>query len=377
MDPQLAAQPSKFERFGLYHLNQFPRTGTQGDAFSPRDEELTRQVNRISAWGIFWSGLVGLIFVFPMIYVDIRFANDAPWIHYGWVIGVMTVGTIIEFYCIFYISLKAVHEVSELMRLENVMHPSLEEGIFGVKNILARTALEIDDPKLRILGIDPFKQISKRNLFVIGLLYKGKIIVTNLALKAILRLFVGTALFGIPILYVAIPVEMFWNGLVIFKVIHEARLRLFGYALANRIADSIEKEGYLDILSPSAKSGCLRAIGNAVVMTQNYHPNMVVLLLRFQTLLGIDVEDRYDDWLPFIETLNEVGDKERNFLLDLLTVAAAFDGKLSKSEKEHLNEAYQQDAGIYLKRLKDLTAYLKCGKINSALTLCRLDFIKG
>ena len=377
MDPQLTAKPSKFERFGLYHLSQFSRAGKAGDAFNLSDEELTCQVNRISTWGIALSCLVGLIFVFPMIYVDVRFANDAPWIHYSWVVGAMAIGTLIEFYCIFYISLKAVHQVSELIHLENAMHESLEDGIFGVKNILARTALEIDDPKLKILGIDPFKRISKKNLLVLGMLYKGKIIVTNLALKAILRLTVGSAILGIPILYVAIPVEMFWNGLVILKVIREARLRLFGYALANKIADSVTREGYLDILSPEAKKGCLRAIGNAVVMTQNYHPNMVILLLRFQSLLQIHEEDGYDDWLPFLKTLNEVSEQERNFLLDLLTVAAAFDGKLSRIEKEHLNEAYQQDAELYLQRLKNLTDDLKCGKLNSALALCQLDFIKG
>jgi hypothetical protein len=246
-----------------------------------------------------------------------------------------------------------------------------------VKNILARTALEIRDPELKILGVDPFQRISKKNLFVLGLLYKGKIIVTNLTLKAILRLSVGSAIMGISILYVAIPVEMFWNGLVILKVIREARLRLFGFALANKIADSVEKDGNLGILSPAARKGCLRAIGNAVVMTQNYHPNMIILLLRFRDLLQIDEEDRYDDWQLFLETLGEVTADERNFLLDLLTVAAAFDGKLSTVEKEHLNEAYQQDAGLYLKRLRDLTGHLKSGRLNAALSLCQLDFIKG
>lgn len=377
MDPQLTAQPSRFERFGLHHLNRFPRSGSAGRAFSLPDGELNHHVNRISAWGVTLSCLVGLIFVFPMIYVDLLFEKSSVWIHYGWVIGVMTVGTLIEFYLIFYISLKSVHKVSKLIHLEQLMHGSLEDGIFGVKNILARTALEIQDPELKILGVDPFKRISKKNLFVLGLLYKGKIIVTNLLLKAILRLTVGSTIMGISILYVAIPVEMFWNGLVILKVIREARLRLFGYALANKIADSVEKEGNLAVLSPAARKGCLRAIGNAVVMTQNYHPNMIILLLRFRDLLQIDQEDRYDDWQLFLDTLVEVTEKERNFLLDLLTVAAAFDGKLSSIEKEHLNEAYQQDAGLYLKRLRDLTSHLKSGRLNSALSLCQLDFIKG
>ena len=377
MNPQSAAKPSRFERFGLYYLNVFDRYRTDQSAFGLTDLDLARRVSRITAKGISLSSLVGLLCVFPIIYVDIRFADASAWVHYGWVVGVTLVATAIEFYYLFYISLKCVHEVSELVHLQDVTHESLQDGIFGVKNILARTALEIPDPELRLLGIDPFKRISKKNLFVLGLLYKGKIIVTNLALKYGLRFTVGTRLLGVPILYAALPVEMFWNSVVIRKVIHEARLRLFGFALANKIAEAVESGGYLEALSPIAKKGCLRAIGNAVVMTQNYHPNMVILLLRFQDLLGIEDEDRYDDWQLFLDTLREVNESERNFLLDLLTVASAFDGKLSAIEKEHLREAYQEDSDLYLKRLKDLTRHMKHGRLNAALVLCQLDFIKG
>ena len=377
MNPLSAAKPSRFERFGLHYLNLFERYQTDRDAFELSDEELAQQVSRISAKGIFLSSLVGLICVFPMIYVDVHLANASVWVHYGWMIGVLLVATAIEFYFLFYISLKAVHKVSELIHMHDLSHESLQDGIFGVKNILARTALEIPDPELQILGIDPFKRISKQNLFVLGLLYKGKIIVTNFALKFGLKFTVGNSLLGIPILYAALPVEMFWNSVVIRKVIHEARLRLFGYALANRIADTVSAGGYVAALSPLAKKGCLRAIGNAVVMTQNYHPNMIILLLRFQDLLGIDEEDRYDDWQLFLDTLRQVDERERNFLLDLLTVAAAFDGKLSAIEKKHLKEAYQDDAHLYLQRLRDLTSHLKHGRLNAALSLCQLDFVKG
>ncbi len=285
--------------------------------------------------------------------------------------------TLIEFYLLFYISLRCVHKVSELIHMEEYVHDSLYEGVFGVRNLLARAALEIPDPELKLLGIDPFKIISRKNLIVLGLLYKAKIIVTNFLLKFGLKMTVGSKLFGISILYVALPVEMFWNGVVIRKVIHEARLRLFGHALANRIAEDAANGPFLRQLSPIARKGCLRAIGNAVVITRNYHPNMVILLLRFQDLLGIEEEDRYDDWNLFLETLRQVSPPERNFLLDLLTVAAAFDGKLSTIEKQHVREAYQQDAPLYLGRLDHLIDHLKHGRLNAALALCQLDFTKG
>lgn len=377
MNSPSVAKPSRFERFGLYYLDLFDRREKSELIIDLSDEELARQVGGISARGAFWSCLVGLVCVFPIIYVDLYFTSSSTLIRYGWLGMVTVVATAIEFYYLFYISLKAVHQVSKLINMQDAVACSHHDGIFGVKNILARTALEIPDPELKILGIDPFQRISKKNLFVLGLLYKGKIIVTNLLLKFGLRATVGNRLLGIPILYAAIPVEMFWNAMVIRKVIHEARLRLFGYVLAGRIADAVKADGYLPKLSPLAKKGCLRAIGNAVVMTQNYHPNMIILLLRFQELLEIGEPDQYDDWQLFLNTLREVSQPERNFLLDVLTVAAAFDGKLSPIEKEHLQEAYQEDSGLYMKRLVDLTNHLKHGRLNAALSICQLDFIKG
>jgi len=123
--------------------------------------------------------------------------------------------------------------------------------------------------------------------------------------------------------------------------------------------------------------GCLRAIGNAVVMTKNYHPNMIILLFRFQQMLHITKENKYDDRNLFLETLNTVSEKERNFLLDLFTVSAAFDGKLSDLEEENLKTVYGKDYGIYYPRLVKLTACLKEGKLNEALSLCKLDFVVG
>ena len=187
----------------------------------------------------------------------------------------------------------------------------------------------------------------------------------------------GNELFGIPILYAALPVECFWNGVVIKRVVREARLRLFGFALANEIAKNVMKDHLIQQLSPLAKTGCLRAIGNAVVMAQNYHPNMIILLIRFQSALQINPEDKLDDWDLFIETLQSVSEKERNLMLDIFTVAAAFDGKLSSLEADSLKLVYGDDYDLYHPRLKQLTIYLKEGRLNAALSLCKLDFVIG
>lgn len=371
------AKPSRLERFGLFYLNLFKRLDSDHSVFDLTDAQLAKRIKRITLKGIILSSIVGIVCVFPTIWVDVYFENKPWYVYYGWVTVVTILSIAIEFYLLFIIALKAVYEVSELINMHATEEELVQHEVFGVKNILARTALELPDPELKILGIDPFKRISKKNLFVLGLLYKAKILLTNLVVKYGLRFIAGKTIFGVSILYEALFVEAFWNGVVIIRVIKEARLRLFGFALANKIALDTLKENELQQLSTLAKVGCLRAIGNAVVMTKNYHPNMIILLFRFQQMLHITKENKYDDWNLFLETLNTVSEKERNFLLDLFTVSAAFDGKLSDLEAGNLKTVYGKDYGIYYPRLVKLTACLKEGKLNEALSLCKLDFVVG
>lgn len=361
----------------MYYLQLFRRIDSDHSVFDIPDDELARRIRRISIKGMLLSSLIGLACVFPTVWVDLYFENSPPLVHYGWVALVTVVSIAIEFYVLFIIALKAVYEVSELINMHATESELTGNTIFSVQNILSRTALELPDPELKILGIDPFKRISKKNLLVLGIIYKAKIFLTNVSLKYLLRFTIGKFVFGISVLYVALPVECFWNSVVLRRVVKEARLRLFGFALASRIAKEVINDHLLPQLSPLAQTGCLRAIGNAVVMSKNYHPNMMVLLIRFQQLLLIDEENKYDDWDLFLDTLQRVSDEERNFLLDLFTVSAAFDGRLSQLEMESLQEVYGEHYAVYQPRLQQLTHCLKNGKLNEALTLCRLDFRAG
>lgn len=370
-------KPSLLERFGLYYLNFFRKIDADLSVFNHTDAELTKRVNYITLKGIILSSLIGIICVFPTVWVDVYFAEASFWVHYGWVAGITVISIAIELYVLFIIALKAVYEVSEVVNMHATESEFEKDGLFSVKNILARTALELPDPELKIMGIDPFKRISKKNLLVLGLLYKAKIFVTNVVLKYGLIFLVGKTIFGVSILYEAILVECFWNSVVIRKVVKEARLRLFGFALANKIGENVLQDKCLEELSPNAQRGCLRAIGNAVVMAQNYHPNMVILLVRFQQILKISEPDKFDDWNMFLETLQQVSEKERYFLLDLFTVSAAFDGKLSALETENLRDVYGKDYATYQPRLVRLTQELTNGKLNAALEECKLDFKAG
>ena len=397
------------ERFGVYYLDLFQKKDLTHRAFDLTDKELARRVNRISLRGVVLSALVGAICVWPTVYVAVLKQNS-PW--YGQLIPTgltMLVSIGVEFYLLFVIALKAVHGVSELINMRGLAGKTgagaeaagkmtagaaadqaaletkdfLESGPFSITNILSRAALELHDPELHILGIDPFKRVSKKNLLLLGLLYKVKIMLTNFIAKFLLLHTVGTMVGaglvagGISINYIAVPVECFWNGVVILRVIREARLRLFGFALCHEVADHILKEGALHRLSEEARIGCLRSIGNAVVLARNYHPNMIVLLLRFQHLLHMKKEHRYDDWSLFLETLRKVDEKERLFLLNLFTIAAAFDGRISRMEMDNMKDAYGQYYEQYQPRLLQLTEDLRNGRLNAAAALCKVDFTAG
>jgi hypothetical protein len=365
------------ERFGVYYLNLFRKKGLTHHVFDFSDAELTRAVRKISIRGIALSALVGLVCVWPTVYAGVVEGTTAWYIQYSWVGGVTLISIIIELYLLFVIALRAVHEVSELINMHSHARDFLESGPFSITNILSRAALEIADPEMHILGIDPFKRVSKKNLLLLGLLYKCKILLTNGIAKFLLLHTVGPAVAGVSINYIALPVECFWNGVVILRVVKEARLRLFGFALCNHVADDILDKGVLDNLSPESRIACLRAIGNAVVLARNYHPNMIVLLLRFQHLLHMNKDHRYDDWNLFLDALGKAGEKDRFFLLNLFTIAVAFDGRISHLESKNMKDAYGDYFSAYQPRLMQLTEDLRAGRLNAASALCKIDFTAG
>lgn len=335
---------------------------------------MRRQVGRITLTGIVLAGVAGLICVWPTVYIDLL-KQGYPWpVHYGWAVGATLVSIVIELYLLILIAVHAVHRISELINIHGHRKSLYEGGPFAITPMLARAAMQLPDPMVHILGIDPFEQISKRNLIILGILYKLRITLTNLIAKFILRNLFGMEIHGISVNYIALPVECFWNALFVLEIVKQARLRLFGFSLSNHIADDLLDEGLLGRLSTEARKGCLRAIGNAVVMARNYHPNMIILLLRFQELLNITEEDRYDDWDLFMQTLDGLDPAERAFLLNLFTMAASFDGRLHRREFGRLTKAYGKQGADFFPRLRKLTEHLRQGRLHAAVSLCDVDY---
>ena len=282
----------------------------------------------------------------------------------------------IEMLVLFWLGLRTVHGFACLTGQYHQEDDLLPESD-SVPNMLARAALEVPDPVIHYMGIDPTKHIPKTQMLIVGLLYKAKVLLTSLIIKLVLIRLFGKGGSRLGFAWVAIPVTGIWDAITMYKVAKEAKLRLFGYSLARYIANDIIKPDIMERLSDKAKEGAIRAVATTSVLTQNYHPNMMVLLLKLSQTFDIKEQADYDNWQDFLKILNEVEQHERYFLLDLLCVSAAFDGHLSNMEREHLPDAFAEHTDVYMERLKDLIEALLNGELHKAKTLCKLDFEAG
>ncbi|HSZ24389.1 MAG TPA: hypothetical protein VK766_01660 [Cytophagaceae bacterium] len=362
------------ENFGVYYLKSIQKDNKHNLPLAITDKELVWRVRWLTARGVVLSALIGFASAFVSVYTDLYFADENIWLHY-FMLGLNTlIATGIEFYVLFIIALHTVNAIADLTNTKYSNEQFTEDGPFNIINILARSAMEIPDPPIKVLDIDPFKRISRSKLVIAGFVYKLKIFLSNIMVRLILQRLAGKTFIRFSIIpFVSVPITGIWNAIILYKVSRESRLRIFGNLLASDISKNMFNDVLLTRLSPLARIGCLRAIANAVVLTQNYHPNMIILLMRFKELLGIEEPDNYDDWGLFLQTLEAVNDEERYTILDILTIAAAFDGKISKLERKHLKEAYKEYSDIYFERLEKLTLMLTRGNLQEAIKLCEID----
>ncbi len=282
----------------------------------------------------------------------------------------------VETAVLFWLGLRTVHGLACLTGHYHSHEDSLDDSN-AVPNMLARAALEVPDPVIHYLGIDPLKHVPKSQLLFIGVLYKAKVLLSSLLIKFLLVRVFGKGSSRLGFAWVAIPVTGIWDAVVMYKVAREARLRLFGSRLAHHIANEILQPELMNNLSEKAKEGAIRAVATMMVLSQNHHPNMLVLLVQMCKTFEIQDSQEYDNWTDFLAILNEVTEPEKYFILDLLCVSAAFDGHLSRLERHHLPEAFAEHTDIYMQRIAELIEALLNGRLHKAKDLCKLDFEAG
>lgn len=377
-------EPGFLEKVGVkyYHFlgEKYGTAGMRNFTIDELPPDLTLQTlsANITGFAAVIAFAIGALTTFVSIWVEWTYkgvmGDTEYYLLYGSVVIIMLM---IELTVLFWLGLKTVYSLACLTGHNQVNKGSCLPGDDAVPNILARAALEVPDPVIEYLGIDPLKHLSKSKLFLVAFLYKAKVILSSIAVKFLLIRLFGKGEARAAFSWVAIPITGIWDAFTLYKVAREARLRLFGNKLVEHIVTNILTPEMIDRLEPKTREGAIRAVATMMVLAQHYHPNLLVLLIRLCDSFEVEDNREYDNWDDFLALLDEVSEEQRYFLLDLLSVAAAFDGQLSRLEKHHLPEAFKELTDVYMERSKQLTTMLLKGRLHAAKELCTLDFQPG
>lgn len=374
------AEVNHLERAGVWMIRRMARRDRKRrriylPARYKPDQDMVRSINRATWLAMIVSFIIGGLSAFGGVYVDLSLEGEHWLYHYAWV-GIAVGGfTAIELLILAWLSIRLVYFIA-CVTGHNVLDE--KESAFlneQISTLLARAALEIPDPVHEFLGIDPLARVSRRRLLAAGVIYKLKVFLSNLAGRLLLAQIAGRYIGGkLSVKYIAVPITGLWNMFIIRKISREARLRMFGNLIARHVVEQLAQRNEAGALSEMAKEGCLRAVANSVILTQNYHPNMLLLLVQLNTALDIPKPDHLDSWQGFLITLNKLADDERFMLLNLLAISAAFDGKISPLERDRLRDAFGSFTPGYNRRIKKLKDFLAVGKLQAARDLCDLDY---
>ncbi|MGZ8186442.1 MAG: LBF_2804 family protein [Methylobacter sp.] len=363
------------ERAGVNYYRRLAESVDRKTGDYAEDDSLCFLSVLITDYAAIIAFFIGAGSSIPAVVLEWLYMEKMDFYHYiALQIGVGLLFLLVELVLLYWLGLKTVHSIACLTRHHQTDDESLLPGDDTVANLLARAALELPDPVVRYLGIDPLKYISKSRLLIIGVLYKLKVVLSSLIVKFLLTRMAGKLGLRTSFSWVAIPITGIWDAIVIYRVVKEARLRVFGHRLAHYIVEDVITPDLTARLSSKAKEGAVRAIATMMVLTQKHHPNMLILLFKFSDHFAVQDHNDYDDWQAFLNVLNDVSIEERYFLLDLLSIAAVFDGHLSPLEKRLLPEAFGNLNAIYMARIQSLKKCLLSGHIHAAKALCQLNF---
>jgi hypothetical protein len=278
----------------------------------------------------------------PMLSMTIRF--------WAIVLGATALASIIEIAYLYWDGLRAVHRMALIAGLDlfgeiPASRRASESERSAVAEALARAALELPNPAGRVFGVNPRRSASRWQLFVASIVYKLKISVTSFVVKAVVRRALGrTALRGwldflVP--FAAIPVTAAWNAIVAWLVLREARIRTMGPSAARELAArALEDPEGAEDLSPEARTTIVRAVASSIVRTQDLHPNLVALLARVTEALAVQPAEDLDDPERFLLALRRLSPPDQRRTLRMLSVAAVLDGRVTRSERRLLQEAF-------------------------------------
>ena len=286
----------------------------------------------------------------PLLPADAGLLSTAALPYWGVVGGVTLVASIAEILFVYWDTLRSVHELAHVSGVD--AFGTERPGDEALAVALARAALELPNPVTHATGVNPHREANRWRLLAISLAYKAKIGVTSFVLKMLVRRILGRvavrSVVGALVPFVAVPVTAAWNAIVSYKVVREARIRAMGPSAIDEALGTIlaAPEG-AEALGPEGRLAVVRAVGAAIVRTEDLHPNLACLLEGVRTRVGLSGAplDALDDVPAFLGALPALPERDRRTTLRVLALALALDGRVSWREARLFRQAVEA-AGV-------------------------------
>lgn len=249
--------------------------------------------------------------------------------------GVTLLASVAEILFLYWDTLRSVHELARVAGLE-LFAADRAEGDAALADALARAALELPNPIDLQVKVNPHKESRRWQLLAASLAYKAKVGVTNFLVKMLVRRLLGRVavrgMLGALVPFVGVPVTAAWNGVVMWRVLLEARVRAMGPSAIEELLGFCFTDGLQ--LSQHGRLAAVRAVASAIVRTQDLHPNLVHLLLQVRTRAGDVGSAELDDVGEFLRSLTTLAAPERQLALQVLAIACVVDGRLTRREQQ-------------------------------------------
>jgi hypothetical protein len=212
----------------------------------PSDDIMCSLANSLTHFAAIISFSIGALTTVASVWFEWEYAGHMDnTLYYSSYLLLIVAMLAIEMIVLFWLGLRTVHGLACLTGHHGVQDDPFLAETDTVANMLARAALEVPDPVIHYLGIDPLKHVPKSRLLFVGVLYKAKVLLSSLFIKFVFVRIFGKGSLRLGFAWVAIPVTGIWDAVVMYKVAREARLRLFGNRLARHIADEIMQPHFM------------------------------------------------------------------------------------------------------------------------------------
>jgi hypothetical protein len=337
----------------------------------PSDKVLQVVANNITLNTVIIAFLVGALTTVPAVLFETYYRNSFATLHYYlWLSLITVVLLVIEVGILYWLGMRSTYTLAQITGYEGEHENELPPE-YDIKNMMVRSALELSDPTIEYLGINPHKYVSKKWIFITAILYKAKIVLSSILIKFILQKIASRYGVRMGFVWVSIPVTAIWDAIVMYHVIKDARLRLFGYHLSKYIIDEVLTDEVMSSYSPHTQEGAIRAVSTMMVLAKSYHPNNIILLIRLSQNFDISEAKDYDELDKFLQHLQNSSKEEKMFLKTLVSITAVFDGKLTKTEKTALVQIFDTEEQEYLNFTKKLQFLLLNNRLHESARLCK------